>query len=387
MSTDAIEVSPLGIEALIWFTKKLQELGLGSSPAEFLDSLPVLVKRRVEVLQELQGKHEELSGEFRKELALLEAKYDRLYAPLYAERSDVVSGAKAVPVKEGDAAEGEGDWHDSWHGALPADKGIPEFWLTALLKCDVTAELIKDKDIEVLKYLKDIMLRLPLLLPPPLLLLLLQSEPLVEDEVLHGFKLKFLFDENPYFTNTVLEKAYHMLPEDDGVLEKAEGTKIEWKAGRDVTIKIMKKKPKKGAKPDAKPQIKTEKVDSFFNFFSPPELPDDDEEIDEEVMDELQATIEADYEVGAVIREKLIPNAVDWFTGEAMDEEDAFGMEDYDEEDDMEEGDEDEEDEEEEEPSPPQRGKKGKGGKAGKGGGVPAGQGAPGEQPAECKQQ
>ncbi|KAL6747046.1 hypothetical protein V8C86DRAFT_2922589 [Haematococcus lacustris] len=291
MSTDAIE-------------KKLQELGLGSSPAEFLDSLPVLVKRRVEALQELQGKHEELSGEFRKELALLEAKYERLYAPLYAERSDVVSGAKAVSLKEGDAAEGE-------------DKGIPEFWLTALLKCDVTAELIKDKDIEVLKYLKDIM-----------------SEPLVEDEVLHGFKLKFLFDENPYFTNTVLEKAYHMLPEDDGVLEKAEGTKIEWKAGRDVTIKIMKKKPKKGAKPDAKPQIKTEKVDSFFNFFSPPELPDDDEEIDEEVMDELQATIEADYEVGAVIREKLIPNAVGWFTGEAVDEEDAFGMEDYDEEDD-----------------------------------------------------
>ncbi|GFH14679.1 uncharacterized protein HaLaN_10781, partial [Haematococcus lacustris] len=234
MSTDAIE-------------KKLQELGLGSSPAEFLDSLTVLVKRRVEALQELQGKHEELSGEFRKELALLEAKYERLY-----------------------------------------DKGIPEFWLTALLKCDVTAELIKDKDIEVLKYLKDIM---------------------------------------------VLEKAYHMLPEDDGVLEKAEGTKIEWKAGRDVTIKIMKKKPKKGAKPDTKPQIKTEKVDSFFNFFSPPELPDDDEEIDEEVMDELQATIEADYEVGAVIREKLIPNAVGWFTGEAVDEENAFGMEDYDEED------------------------------------------------------
>ncbi len=29
----------------------------------------------------------------------------------------------------------------------------------------------------------------------------------------------------------VLEKTYHMLPEDDGVLERAEGTKIEWNAG------------------------------------------------------------------------------------------------------------------------------------------------------------
>lgn len=34
----------------------------------------------------------------------------------------------------------------------------------------------------------------------------------------------------------------------------------------------MKKKPKKGAKPDAKPQTKQEPVDSFFNFFSPPQV-------------------------------------------------------------------------------------------------------------------
>lgn len=39
-----------------------------------------------------------------------------------------------------------------------------------------------------------------------------------------------------------------------------------------MTIKVMKKKPKKGSKPDAKPQMKTEKVDSFFNFFDPPQV-------------------------------------------------------------------------------------------------------------------
>lgn len=43
-------------------------------------------------------------------------------------------------------------------------------------------------------------------------------------------------------------------------------------AGKDVTVKVMKKKPKKGAKPDAKPQMKTEKVESFFNFFDPPQV-------------------------------------------------------------------------------------------------------------------
>jgi hypothetical protein len=39
-----------------------------------------------------------------------------------------------------------------------------------------------------------------------------------------------------------------------------------------VTVKLMKKKPKKGAPKDAKPQTKLEPVDSFFNFFSPPQV-------------------------------------------------------------------------------------------------------------------
>lgn len=38
-------------------------------------------------------------------------------------------------------------------------------------------------------------------------------------------------------------------------------------------------------------------VDSFFNFFSPPDVPGEDEEMEEEAMEELQALIEADYEV------------------------------------------------------------------------------------------
>lgn len=325
--------------------KKLQQLGLESSPEEFKDSLPAPVKRRVEALEQLQEKHEEIEEQFRKERAELEAKYEKLYAPLYVERSEIVSGTKAV----GDA-EAE-------------DKGIPEFWETVLLKSDVTAELIKDKDLDVLSYLSDI-----------------QSESILEEGGLpRGFKLTFIFRENPYFTNSVLTKTYFMLPEDDGVLEKAEGTKIEWKAGKDVTIKIMKKKPKKGGKPDAKPQIKTEKVDSFFNFFSPPDVPGEDEDVDEEEMEELQALIEADYEVGATIREKLIPNAVRWYTGEAIEDELDYGFgedDDEDEEGDMdddEEGEDDEDDEDEDDAAPKGKAKGGKGGK--------------GAQPPECKQQ
>lgn len=41
-----------------------------------------------------------------------------------------------------------------------------------------------------------------------------------------------------------------------------------------MTVKVMKKKPnKKGGKGgDAKVQMKTEKIESFFNFFDPPQV-------------------------------------------------------------------------------------------------------------------
>ncbi len=42
-------------------------------------------------------------------------------------------------------------------------------------------------------------------------------------------------------------------------------------------------------------------VDSFFNFFSPPDLPNEGDEIDEEAMEELQMLVETDYEVGMCV--------------------------------------------------------------------------------------
>ncbi len=54
-------------------------MGLEQSPEEFVEALPPPIKRRVELLQELQKKRDELEGEFRKEKAALEAKYEVMY--------------------------------------------------------------------------------------------------------------------------------------------------------------------------------------------------------------------------------------------------------------------------------------------------------------------
>lgn len=50
-----------------------------------------------------------------------------------------------------------------------------------------------------------------------------------------------------------------------------------------MTQKILKKKPKKGSK-SAKPITKTENCESFFNFFKPPQLPEDDDDIDDDLV-------------------------------------------------------------------------------------------------------
>ncbi|KAK2425172.1 nucleosome assembly protein 1-2 [Trifolium repens] len=77
---------------------------------------------------------------------------------------------------------------------------------------------ITERDEEALKYLKDIKW---FKLDNP-----------------KGFKLEFHFDSNPYFQNSVLTKTYHMIEEDDPILEKSLGTEIEWHPGKCLTQKL-----------------------------------------------------------------------------------------------------------------------------------------------------
>ncbi|KAF6139622.1 hypothetical protein GIB67_033626 [Kingdonia uniflora] len=141
------------------------------------------------------------------------------------------------------------------------EKGVPEFWLNALKTNEVLSDIVLERDEEALKYLKDIKW-------------CRMDEP-------KCFKLEFFFNTNPYFKSSILTKIYHMIDEDEPILERAVGTVIEWLPGKCLTQKLMKKKPKKGSK-NAKPITKTESCESFINFFSPPEVPDDENDLDEE---------------------------------------------------------------------------------------------------------
>ncbi|KAK9101357.1 hypothetical protein Scep_024787 [Stephania cephalantha] len=295
---------------------KFQSMAVGRR----LESLSPDVKKRVEVLKEIQSEHDELEKKYHEEKAALEAKYLKQYEPLYTKRYEIVTGVVEV---EGAKSEAPTDMEVDKSG-----KGVPDFWLIAMKNNDVLAEEITENDEGALKYLKDI------------------KWCRIDDP--KGFKLEFFFEANPYFKNTVLTKMYHMIDDDEPILEKAIGTYIEWFPGKCLTQKVLKKKPRKGSK-NPKPVTKTEKCDSFFNFFSPPEVPEEDEDIDEEVAEDLQNEMEQDYDIGSTIRDKIIPHAVSWFTGEAVEGGDFEGIDDDDEDDDEDDDDEDEEDEDDDE--------------------------------------
>ncbi|CAL1413999.1 unnamed protein product [Linum trigynum] len=349
---------------------KLQNLA--GQHTDMIEALPPPVRERVERLREIQSQHDELEAKFFEERAALEAKYQKLYQPLYTQRYGIVNGVaegEEVPKKESAVPE-EGDKTEAVE-----EKGVPEFWLLAMKNNEVLTEEITERDEGALKYLKDI------------------KWCRVEEP--KGFKLEFFFDTNPYFKNSVLTKTYHMIDEDEPILEKAIGTEIEWYPGKCLTQKILKKKPKKGSK-NAKPITKTEECESFFNFFNPPQVPEDDEEIDEDTAEELQNQMEQDYDIGSTIRDKIIPHAVSWYTGEAIpadddgldlddDEDDDVDEDDDEDEEDDEEEDDDEDDDDEEEVKT----KKGAAGSKKSGGSKTQaldGQ-QQGERPPECKQQ
>ncbi|WMV60078.1 hypothetical protein MTR67_053463 [Solanum verrucosum] len=358
---------------------KLQDLT--GKHTNLLENLSPNVRKRVEVLREIQAclaytlllleysQYDDLEANFFEERAALEAKYQKLYQPLYTKRFDIVNG-----VVEVDGAVTEAAAVDQEEDKDAEGKGVPDFWLTAMKNNEVLAEEITERDEGALKFLKDI------------------KWTRIDNP--KGFKLEFFFDANPYFKNTVLTKTYNMIDEDEPILEKAIGTEIEWYPGKCLTQKILKKKPKKGSK-NAKPIMKTEQCESFFNFFSPPQVPEDDEDIDEDGAEELQGLMEQDYDIGSTIRDKIIPHAVSWFTGEAAEDdfadledeedEDDEDDEDDDEVDDEEDDEDDEEDDEDEDDSSTK--KKSLSAARKRIGRAHAAVGPAGERPPECKQQ
>lgn len=314
-----------------------QKLGsLVGQTSGYVESLPEPVRKRVTGLKGIQKDHAKLEAEFQEEVLQLEKKYFAKFTPLYEKRAAIVNDTTEPTEQEIEA--GKDEEEDEEEDAdvekpepidtgIPADaKGIPEFWLTAMKNQLSLAELITERDEDALKSLVDI--RMEYLEKP-------------------GFKLIFEFAPNDFFTNKIITKTY-FYREDAGyagdfIYDHAEGDKIDWKAGQDLTVRVESKKQRNKNTKQTRVVKKTVPTESFFNFFSPPAEPSED---DEDAASDIEERLELDYQLGEDIKEKLIPRAIDWFTGEAL----AFeGLEDVDDHDFDDEDDDDDDDEEDEE--------------------------------------
>eukprot|EP00993_Chasmostoma_nieuportense_P001403 NODE_2289_length_1219_cov_112.790293_g2177_i0.p1 GENE.NODE_2289_length_1219_cov_112.790293_g2177_i0~~NODE_2289_length_1219_cov_112.790293_g2177_i0.p1 ORF type:complete len:393 (+),score=118.10 NODE_2289_length_1219_cov_112.790293_g2177_i0:63-1181(+) len=336
--------------------KELARLMDPNFSENFVIALPAAIQKRVRALQGLQKTITNVREQYLEEHKALEKKYEALYAPNFAKRLEVISG-EYEPTDE-EVAKGSSINFQETENAnkTTADcKGIPHFWFTALKNNLLIKDTIEEKDEDCLKHLTNIVSK-------------------NFDDPDKGFTLEFHFDENPFFTNTILLKTYHLLDEDEILLDKAEGCAIDWKAGQNLTIVLKKKKQKgKGGK-NGRTVTKEEPCESFFNFFKPPQIPDSDEDdVDEDGLDaDLEEQVEEDYEIGRIIKECIVPRAIKWYTGEAF----TMNADDSDAEDD-----DDSMDSDSEEEQKPAKGKK-HAKKPEPGQAVPAS----GEQP-ECKQQ
>ncbi|KAB5563390.1 nucleosome assembly protein [Coniochaeta sp. 2T2.1] len=308
----------------------------------YIESLSPPIKKRVAGLKGIQKEHSKLEAEFQEEVLQLEKKYFEKFTPLYKKRAAIVNG-QAEPtedeVKAGEEDEEDEEGEDAAKDESTEPKvdgpGVPEFWLSAMKNQISLAEMITDRDEGALKFLTDI--RMEYLDKP-------------------GFRLIFEFAENEYFTNKTITKTYFYQNESgyggDFIYDHAEGDKIDWKAGKDLTVRVEQKKQRNKNTKQTRIVKKTVPTESFFNFFSPPKAPTDDD--DDDAASDIEERLELDYQLGEDIKEKLIPRAIDWFTGEALayeelDEDDFEGeFDEEDDEDDLSEDDQDDEEESEE---------------------------------------
>jgi nucleosome assembly protein 1-like 1 len=199
----------------------------------YIESLPAQVRQRVTGLKGVQKEHSKIESEFQEEILDLEKKYFLKFTPLYEKRAKIVNGlaeptAADIKAGENDDDDKEGvknDGNKADAGSTEVVSGIPEFWLSAMKNQVSLSEMITERDELALRSLSDV--RMEYLDKP-------------------GFRLIFEFADNEFFNNKSISKTYFYQTESgyggDFIYDHAEGTKIDWKDGKDLTVRIESKK-------------------------------------------------------------------------------------------------------------------------------------------------
>lgn len=313
----------------------------------FTESLPLAVKHRVYALKNLKAKSAGLDAKYLREFHSIERKFAGIYWPLLEKRHQIIN-ALYKPMKEECEVKSKAEDNDynevedysnaqmqgleenpeyedleeyceedfkdveevfGEYGGIEGHNvdeekeeptGIPDFWLTVLKNVEEISPLIQKYDEPILKLLRDVKVMF--------------SKP---DEPL-AFTLEFHFEPNDYFTNEVLTKTYTVKsklhysdphPFRGSAVEHCIDCKIVWNEGRNVTVQTVLKKQRHRFWGLLRTVTQEFPRESFFNFFSALRWGMDADEDEEDVF------------IAHSLRTFVIPRAVLYFTGEALETE------------------------------------------------------------------
>lgn len=262
------------------------------------DSAVQSFRGRLHALKILQRDYVRTEVDFHREFFALDMEYQKKRQLIYEHRKDIVNGAGDIPnevptdvVSGVERALGKLNLSKEFIDNVENSRCVPNFWLQAMKNCTHSNDFIQECDEEALKYLRDIKIHL-------------SNEPEL------SFTLDFEFGSNPFFENRVLTKQYFLDCDTDEEfcgfsIIKAIGCPIQWKENMNIVEK---------------------ESESFFKFFSPPDLfvklPENGAlSIESGALYELQQ----DFEVGLFIKERLIPNAVLYYLDEVDETTEYYG--------------------------------------------------------------
>lgn len=273
---------------------------------QVLSRLPMDVRKRIRALRKLQMQTSAIDMELHKKEFELEKEYQAKHEAIFKKRFEIITGTYEpnddecdVPDPEilkrieenaelfaklkkrsnpiDDSKTDDADKNDEIPNEPTA--GVPQFWFHILYSNPMFDYLIQKEDEPILKHLVDI-------------------RTVYKLEPQFSFTLEFEFTPNSYFENSVLTKEYLLKMNSDDLVNyegpsiyKTVGCDILWKSGKKVHP-------------------------SVFDFFAPPQLPED---VLDPSYEETKIMLENDFEIGDYVKDNIVPKAVLYFTGERDD--------------------------------------------------------------------
>lgn len=239
-------------------------------------------QKALEEIDACQNEIDALNEKASEEILKVEQKYNKLRKPFFEKRNELI-------------------------------RKIPNFWVTAFVNHPQISAILDEEEEECLHFLTK-----------------LEVEEF--EDIKSGYRIKFYFDENPYFENDVIVKEFHLGSSGDPA---SQSTTIKWKDGMDLT---KKQKEKQVQMKNSRKRVH-EQPRTFFTWYT----------------DHGDASAD---DIAEVIKDDMWPNPLQYFLVPDIEVENGLEEEDESDEDEVddsvvvveEEGDgEDEEDEGEEE--------------------------------------